>query len=297
MKKTFLKITAVAALLLIVAIGCKKDVPVTGVTLNETVLALTVGATEILTATVLPNDATNKNVNWVSSNPDVAMVEYNIGGSTASIAVIAKKVGAAIITVTTNDGNHTAICTVTVTSIIDPESEWVEINGVKWATRNVDMPGTFAATHRDAGMFYQWNRKIGWSSIDPMVNSNGGTTWDDSIPEGDTWEKENDPCPTGWRVPTVEELESLVAAGSEWISENGVNGRIFGNDDNTLFLPAAGYRNLNSGTIYYVGTYGLYWSSSIIGTLAYALYFYSTSVNPTSHSNRAYGFSVRCVAE
>jgi len=33
----------------------------------------------------------------------------------------------------------------------------VIINGIKWATRNVDMPGTFAANPEDAGMFYQWD--------------------------------------------------------------------------------------------------------------------------------------------
>jgi len=37
--------------------------------------------------------------------------------------------------------------------------EGVVINGVKWATRNVAAPGTFAANPQDAGMFYQWNRK------------------------------------------------------------------------------------------------------------------------------------------
>ncbi|MDR1197516.1 MAG: hypothetical protein LBK94_00690, partial [Prevotellaceae bacterium] len=40
----------------------------------------------------------------------------------------------------------------------------VTINGVKWAACNVDAPGTFAANPEDAGMFYQWNRKVPWSS-------------------------------------------------------------------------------------------------------------------------------------
>jgi len=37
----------------------------------------------------------------------------------------------------------------------------VVINGVTWATRNVDAPGTFVANTKDAGMFYQWNSKVG----------------------------------------------------------------------------------------------------------------------------------------
>ena len=37
--------------------------------------------------------------------------------------------------------------------------EGVVINGVRWATRNVDMPGTFAETPESLGMLFQWNRK------------------------------------------------------------------------------------------------------------------------------------------
>jgi len=273
-----------------IIITCTKDVQVTGITLNKDKITLTVGATEILTATVLPNDATDKSVKWTSNNEAVATVENGV--------VTAKGAGSAIITVTTNDGNYTATCTVTVTRIIVPESEWVEINGVKWATRNVDMPGTFAANPEDAGMFYQWNRKVGWSSTDPMVNSNGGTAWDDSFPGGDTWEKVNDPCPTGWRVPTVEELQSLVATGGEWATENGVNGRTFGNDDNTLFFPAVGYRSNNLGAVNSVSTVGLYWSSTYYNTAnAYNLFLHGKEVSTVSSSTRAHGFSVRCVAE
>ena len=176
-------------------------------------------------------------------------------------------------------------------------SDCVWINGVCWATRNVDMPGTFAANPEDAGMFYQWNRKIGWSSTDPMVNSNGGIIWDSSNPSGNTWESENDPCPCGWRVPTHAEQVSLATAGSIWTTKNGVTGRVFGNDDNTIFLPAAGYRYYSNGSLLYVGTNGLYWSSTVSGTYSYNLYFDSGSINPSNYNDRALGFSIRCLTE
>ena len=177
--------------------------------------------------------------------------------------------------------------------------EGVVINGIRWATRNVDMPGTFAAKPEDPGMFYQWNRKIGWSSTDPMVNSDGGTTWDDSEATGNTWEKPNDPCPTGWRVPTQSEHQSLADAGSQWTTINGVNGRIFGVGNNTLFLPAAGYRYYSNGTVNHEGAYGNYCSSSCGSTTSsYHLYIYNTLVSATNSSlTRAAGFSVRCIAE
>lgn len=47
--------------------------------------------------------------------------------------------------------------------------ECVEINGVCWATRNVDAPGTFTQNPEDAGMLYQWNRKTAWNVTDSIV--------------------------------------------------------------------------------------------------------------------------------
>ena len=84
------------------------NVPVTGVTLNKTNLTLQEKASETLTATVVPAEATNKNVTWTSSNANVATVDTD--GT-----VTAKSAGTATITVTTEDGEKTAACEVTVT--------------------------------------------------------------------------------------------------------------------------------------------------------------------------------------
>lgn len=81
-------------------------VHVTGVTLNKNSTSLTVGGTEALTATVSPNNATNKSVTWSSSNTNIATVS---NGTVTGVAG-----GTATITVTTTDGSHTATCTVTV---------------------------------------------------------------------------------------------------------------------------------------------------------------------------------------
>ena len=178
----------------------------------------------------------------------------------------------------------------------------VLINGLVWACCNVDAPGAFVSSPTESGMFYQWNRKVGWSSTDPIINSDGGTTWDNSIPNGNTWEKANDPCPTGWRVPTIEELESLVTSGGYLGELNGVNGYFFGNGAQRVFLPATGLRlNWVDGSLYGVGFNGNYWSSKPYESKqAYFLCFnpdYELRVSTFEHSSRAFGFPLRCVAE
>jgi len=86
---------------------------VTSVSLDKTSLELTEGETAQLTATVKPDNATNKNVTWSSSAPNVATVD-----SSGKVTAVAP--GTATITVTTQDGNHTAACTVTVRPDIPP---------------------------------------------------------------------------------------------------------------------------------------------------------------------------------
>ncbi|MDR0232854.1 MAG: Ig-like domain-containing protein [Dysgonamonadaceae bacterium] len=81
--------------------------PITGISLNKTELTLNVKLSETLLATVLPQDASNKQVQWSCDNEDVAVVDQ-------TGQVTAVKIGTAIITATTVDGNHTATCNVTV---------------------------------------------------------------------------------------------------------------------------------------------------------------------------------------
>lgn len=82
-------------------------VAVTGVTLNKTTLTLKEEGFETLTPTIAPSNATNKAVTWTSSAPTIATVDAN--GKVTGVAE-----GQATITVTTQDGNYTASCTVTV---------------------------------------------------------------------------------------------------------------------------------------------------------------------------------------
>ncbi len=99
-------------------------VAVTGVELDKETMALTVGGTGTLTANVAPDDATNKNVTWSSSDTAVATVDNS--GKVTAVAV-----GTATITVTTEDGNKTATCDVTVTAPQEIESSVIELMKLK----------------------------------------------------------------------------------------------------------------------------------------------------------------------
>ena len=84
-----------------------KAVSVTGVTLDPTELSLFTGESKTLTVKVEPADATNQDVTWKNSNPDVATV---VGDTVKAVGE-----GEATIIVNTVDGGFTATCTVTVT--------------------------------------------------------------------------------------------------------------------------------------------------------------------------------------
>ena len=86
----------------------KKSIAPTGVTLNKTTLSLAVGANETLTATVTPENAEDKSVQFASSDTSIATVTP-VQGKVTAVAE-----GTATITVTTSNGK-TATCEVTVT--------------------------------------------------------------------------------------------------------------------------------------------------------------------------------------
>jgi uncharacterized protein (TIGR02145 family) len=176
--------------------------------------------------------------------------------------------------------------------------EGVIINGVKWATRNVDKPGAFAAKPEDAGMFYQFNRNTGWSSTNPMINSNGETEWNKTVPTGTVWETGNCACPPGWRVPSLAEIDSLIHADSKRAVVNGKIGRVFGSGNDTIFLPISGTRSYADGNLSNAAYIGYYWSGvSSNSQLAHFFNVGRETVIRGNNSRRSQGRLIRCVAE
>jgi uncharacterized protein (TIGR02145 family) len=177
--------------------------------------------------------------------------------------------------------------------------EGVFINGARWATRNVDAPGTFAEKPESYGQLFQWNSRVGWASTDPKIAAYTAYTTLGYLPAPTTateWEADNNPCPPGWRMPTNMEFENLMAAGSEWKTLNGVPGRLFGAAPNQIFLPAA--IHIDELLEYHgYSIAGIYWAFDRFNEeMSYHFTILSNFLN-MSVSGIGAAFSVRCVAE
>ena len=140
-------------------------ISVTGVEMTEELVELEQGDTVTITAVVKPENATNKNISWSSSDERVATVENGV--------VTAISEGTAIITVTTEEGNKTDSCEVEVTA--DTVVETIDVTGVEL---NVQLAEgvileieegetyTLTATVKPENAT---NKNVSWSSSDESV--------------------------------------------------------------------------------------------------------------------------------
>lgn len=163
------------------------------------------------------------------------------------------------------------------------------------------------------GKLYQWGRKVGMTFNSsakingPIANENAtnefitgpnssnGYDWlinkNDYLWQTAKGEKTKfDPCPNGWRIPSITEL-------GKWGSGNWNNNTkiltITGQNGINLILPAVGFRESNGN---YNNSWGRYWSSTVNGTDGRYADVSSSKVNLYTWW-RSYAFSVRCVKE
>jgi len=180
--------------------------------------------------------------------------------------------------------------------------------GKEWMDRNLGARRVATSSNDTEayGDLYQWGRGTDGhekrnsettstiSSIDYpvhgkfIITNSGNIDWrssqNDNLWQG--LEGTNNPCPVGFRLPSIAELESERAS---WNSQNTT-----GAFDSPLKLPKAGFRHYIDGSLNNIGHCGYYWSSTITGTYAKNLDFCSTSAY-TNNSHRAVGYSVRCI--
>ena len=182
--------------------------------------------------------------------------------------------------------------------------------GAIWMDRNLG--ATQAATSStDAnayGDLYQWGRRSDGhqcrnsattttlSSTDQPANGSfiiaPNLPYDWRSPQNDNlWQGVNgvnNPCPSGYRLPTEAEL---VTERLSWSSNNAQ-----GAFASALKLPVAGYRDGSNGSLFDVGTIGHYWSSTVNGVVSRGLAFSSSNAS-LNYNGRAYGLSVRCLKD
>ena len=181
---------------------------------------------------------------------------------------------------------------------VETTYEWVEIGGLKWATKNVG-----AKTITDYGQYFSWGevngytadqvsggcKEFSWTSYkywtgDTGSGSSGMTKYNET--DGKKVLESVDDAATvnmgsGWRMPTEAEYEALCnAVNSAWTADyqgSGVAGLVCTDktdNSKTLFFPACGY-GYEDG-VYGVGSEGAYYPSSIYigaGTVNYAREF------------------------
>ena len=186
------------------------------------------------------------------------------------------------------------------------EHEWVDLGlSVKWATCNVG-----AEKSEDYGDYFAWGEtepkeNYDWTTYKYCKGTNktmtkycnnssygnGGFTDTKTVldPEDDAatanWGG-------AWRMPTRTEQDELINNCTwTWTTQNGVNGyKVVGPNGNSIFLPAAGYRNGTS--LDDVGSHGCYWSSSLAFLPCFACRVYGAL---ESFEGRSFGLSVRPV--
>jgi uncharacterized protein (TIGR02145 family) len=209
------------------------------------------------------------------------------------------------------------------------EGKEVEINGLTWAPWNA---GYNENTHK-AGLLYQWHRKYGMNgevtanTPAPIIISgplhadtvnlpkyqnffiNSSTDpYNHISPVKTTWSmvRNYNPCPDGWRVPSLTEFQSLVSSGHSYgTNSQGMPGRWFGpnhagSKEGCVFLPYNGYRDRWNGFVNQSNS-GFYWTltSGISGFSGYSVYLnFGNSylvIDANNTAIRSFAMSIRCV--
>lgn len=252
----------------------QKKVEVTGITLSETSLSLLIDEEKTLTATVTPDDATDKTVTWSSDDESVASV------SNGKIKGIAE----GSTTITAKAGGKTATCSVTVTR---PEpgpvstEKMVDLglpSGVKWAGWNVG-----ATKPEEFGDYFSWgetkpkdsywqdNYKYGvinkYGTPDVIYKYNVNEEY--GVVDGRTRLTSMDDAAyvnwgSEWRMPTDEEKTELLANTTHTEGTyNEVPGWIFTSKINnvSIFFPATGI--MDQTRSYYTYEETIFWTATL----------------------------------
>ena len=123
----------------------EKKIPVTGIKISTSKQTVEIGQTYQLNAIVMPNEATNKNVKWTSSNSKIATVD-------SKGLVTAKSAGTTKINAVTEEGNKTVSCTITVPK--KEESNYVVLSDISSERKEFDAISSYTLREKFESKVY-----------------------------------------------------------------------------------------------------------------------------------------------
>ena len=279
------------------------------------------GGTNNISYTISSNPA---GISLTTANTSVVLTGLN-SGTTYTFSVVATNsfgsssaVSASSVTLPVINGN--AVCD--GSGYIDIV-ELTSSTGKIWMDRNLgaSRAPNSSSDYYAYGCLYQWGRgddghaSINWNSstsgtpVNASISTlssnyatnnssfitNTSSPFDWLSNQNNTlWQSNaviNNPCPTGFRLPTTDEFEAeinmyLISNASSAYSNGATSGFKF-------LVP--GERSGSNGIITNTGNLGSYWTQSVNGTNATAISFTQTGVTISNSLNRTQGLSVRCI--
>ena len=162
-QKVIIIFTILVLVLTFIYSGCEnkstKVIPITSISLSQQELTLFPEQSDSLYVIIEPENATNKDIVWSSSDDEIVIVTQD--GVLSAISV-----GDAIITVTSKDGNHEAICIVTVTEEDRP------VTGVSLNYQSLIIEvGHYETLHATIEPADATNQNVTWISSDETIAS------------------------------------------------------------------------------------------------------------------------------
>ncbi|OPC04830.1 hypothetical protein BAS09_03845 [Elizabethkingia ursingii] len=174
------------------------------------------------------------------------------------------------------------------------------------------------------GNYYQFGR----ANVVATVNSTNGAIsgWNTTQAPDGSWNSgtdanpvktSNDPCPSGWRIPTRTEIQQLidntiVSNIGTWTNSSTVNtigaAKVFiskTNHNAKLTFPATGYRTANNGTLAWRGGSGDYWSSVVTGSnnltrltiIQNGVEIRTSNFGQPNNFSKTTGLTIRCIEQ
>jgi uncharacterized protein (TIGR02145 family) len=191
---------------------------------------------------------------------------------------------------------------------VDPFPVVISKTGRVWMDRNLgaQRPAVHSKDSNAFGDLYQWGRSKDGHQLRSSKLQKGKSKsnrpshanfiispflphhWQSDTLSPKVWDVSNNPCPSGFGIPTKEEWLAEIESWEFHHAKGALK--------STLKLPLAGSRGKKDGVIYDTGRMARYWSLDANGVEAFALDLDSSQAKISKHF-KAGGFSIRCIRQ